>query len=353
MPPFAISFRPSLGAGLCRGHDSGVVRPCPRAGSVRVQGAKAAPTTTGRQPRKKHGDFPVEETRRVDSVGLVQWYPGHIAAAERSLQAKLAAVDLVVEVRDGRCPVASAHPALAGWCRGKRTLLLLNRVDMVGREERAAWSRHLREAGTPATWTDGRRGGGVREVEEAAARLGAALNARREARGLRPRAVRAAVVGFPNVGKSALINRLLGRRAADSAPRPGVTRQLTWARAGEQGNIDLLDTPGIIPVSLKDKAAAARLAMCNDIGEAAYTASRIAASFLDQVSVLPREAEIWAAIEARYRVRRGGITSEEYVERIAQRLFNAEVERAGQRILRDFRDLKFGEICLEVPSGSG
>lgn len=109
---------------------------------------------------------------------------------------------------------------------------------------------------------------------------------------------------------------------------------------------------GIIPVSLKDKAAAARLAMCNDIGEAAYTASRIAASFLDQVSVLPREAEIWAAIEARYRVRRGGITSEEYVERIAQRLFNAEVERAGQRILRDFRDLKFGEICLEVPSST-
>lgn len=106
-------------------------------------------------------------------------------------------------------------------------------------------------------------------------------------------------------------------------------------------------------MSLRDKAAAARLAMCNDIGEAAYTASRIAASFLDQVSALPREAEVWSAVEARYRVRRGDLTSEEYVERIAQRLFNSEVERAGQRLLRDFRELKFGEICLEVPGGTG
>lgn len=68
------------------------------------------------------------------------------------------------------------------------------------------------------------------------------MNAKRVRRGLRPRPVRAVVIGFPNVGKSALINRLLGRRVADSAPKPGVTRVLKWMRIG--GELDLLDAPG-------------------------------------------------------------------------------------------------------------
>ena len=81
------------------------------------------------------------------------------------------------------------------------------------------------------------------QVIKAASAVGARLNAKREARGLRPRAVRAVVIGFPNVGKSALINRLLGRRMAESAPKPGVTRVLRWARvAGSE--LDLLDAPG-------------------------------------------------------------------------------------------------------------
>lgn len=41
--------------------------------------------------------------------------------------------------------------------------------------------------------------------------------------------VRAGVVGYPNVGKSSLINRLLKRRMCPAAPRPGVTRELKYA----------------------------------------------------------------------------------------------------------------------------
>ena len=78
-----------------------------------------------------------------------------------------------------------------------------------------------------------------------AVEVGRLLNAARARRGLQPRAVRAAVIGFPNIGKSALINRLVGRRAAKSAAKPGVTRQLAWLRLG--GDVDMLDTPGAGP----------------------------------------------------------------------------------------------------------
>ena len=73
---------------------------------------------------------------------------------------------------------------------------------------------------------------------------------------------------YPNVGKSALINRLTKSKACASAPRPGVTRNLRWVRVG--GDLDLLDSPGVLPPRLADQRAAARLAMANDIGEASY-----------------------------------------------------------------------------------
>jgi ribosome biogenesis GTPase A len=80
------------------------------------------------------------------------------------------------------------------------------------------------------------------QVRKAALQASGHINEKRAARGLKPRPVRAVVIGFPNVGKSALINRLLNRRVADSAPRPGVTRNLQWLRLGAE--LDLLDAPG-------------------------------------------------------------------------------------------------------------
>jgi ribosome biogenesis GTPase A len=80
---------------------------------------------------------------------------------------------------------------------------------------------------------------------KAASQVSVEINSKRQARGLKPRPVRACVIGFPNVGKSALINRLIRRRACESAPKPGVTRNLKWVRVG--GELDMLDAPGTPP----------------------------------------------------------------------------------------------------------
>jgi len=82
-----------------------------------------------------------------------------------------------------------------------------------------------------------------------------------------PRPVRAVVIGFPNVGKSALINRLLQRRVVESAARPGVTRQLRWIRICDQ--LELLDAPGVIPVD--NQTDALKLAICDDMMERTIT----------------------------------------------------------------------------------
>lgn len=283
----------------------------------------------------------------VEAVRLVQWYPGHIAKAEKSLREQLSAVDIILEVRDGRIPRSTHHPQVKDWIGSRPSLLLLNRKDMVGAGDRNAWSDYFSQQGQRPIWTNGNDGEGVAAVIKLAKRVGETLNEKRSARGLRPRAVRAVVIGFPNVGKSALINRLLGRRVAASAPRPGVTRTLSWARIG--GELDLLDAPGIIPAALRDQVAAARLAMCNDIGEAAYVTSLVAAAFIDTVLALPCAPQFKKKLEARYKIQMGNETAEEYVNSVGDRWFNGEPERAGQRILKDYQNLALGRFCLELP----
>ena len=275
-----------------------------------------------------------------------QWYPGHIAKAEAALKEQLKSVDMVLEVRDGRIPMSTRHPSIPKWVGGKPRVMILNRRDMVSNEEADAWAKFFRERGHGVVWTNANKGDGVASVIKQALKVSETMNEKRTTRGLKPRPVRAVVVGFPNVGKSALINRLLGRRVADSAPRPGVTRSLRWMRIG--GDLDLLDAPGIIPMSFKNQNAAQKLAMCNDIGEASYIASMVAAALLSTFDRLPCGDDILDSVEQRYGIPIQG-TVEDYVIAVADRSFNSEPERAGQRILRDFRDLKFGRCCLELP----
>ncbi|KXZ52643.1 hypothetical protein GPECTOR_9g688 [Gonium pectorale] len=232
-------------------------------------------------------------------VRMVQWYPGHIARAERQLKSQLSMVDVVLEVRDARIPVSTHHPQVASWVGSKPVLLIVNRADEVSAADREAWRRHYAAAGQTVFWTDGRSGDGVKPVRKELLKVAAALNAKRAGRGLQPRPVRACVIGFPNIGKSAIINRLVNRRAVASAPKPGVTRALRWVRVDSA--LDLLDAPGVIPASFRDQLAAQRLAICNDIGEAAYLASAVGTALVARVKQLAaaEEAEAEAAAAAK------------------------------------------------------
>ena len=138
------------------------------------------------------------------STPAIQWYPGHIAKAEQQLSRHLDKVDLVIEVRDARIPLATGHPHLDRWLKGKQHLLVINRRDMVTPAAREAWEAWFKARGQRTVWCDAKAGTGVKQVQQAAIRAGDQLNERRRNRGMRPRPVRALTLGFPNVGKSAL-----------------------------------------------------------------------------------------------------------------------------------------------------
>jgi len=313
----------------------------------------------------------------------IQWYPGHIAKAERSLTGNLAKVDLVIEVRDARIPTATGHPRLQRWISGKQHLLVLNRRDMIPKAAQEAWDAWFRSQGQTPWWSDAKAGTGVKQLQQAAIRAGDALNERRRSRGMRPRPVRALMLGFPNVGKSALINRLVRQKVVDSARRAGVTRSLRWVRLGQ--DLDLLDAPGVLPPRLDDQLAALRLALCDDIGQAAYDGEAVAMAFVQMLSGLEGAAASGVKpglLEGRYGVPvlpLGGVAdgattiqdsvrsvqnpglcssgpapvgrpdAHGWLEAAAARHTSGDTARMAQRFLDDFRRGMLGPLALELP----
>eukprot|EP00956_Cyclotella_meneghiniana_P038026 scaffold147867_cov49-Cyclotella_meneghiniana.AAC.2 len=270
----------------------------------------------------------------------VNWYPGHIAKAERQLSETLKSVDVVIEVRDARAPKATSHPKVGEWSAGRPRVVVLTRMDAVTPRSRESWltaykvlgadrseimlggteknrneqfRRERRKYDTTDTerkdneeeedgsyggaveevlFVDAKRGQGTHAISRAVYRAGRHVNERRRRRGLNDRPLRVGIIGFPNVGKSALINRLLGRRRAKTANTPGVTRSLQWIRvatdknsnsaAGSSGTrssksgFELLDSPGIIPSDMIDQGDALLLAACNSVGVGAYDNQAVA-----------------------------------------------------------------------------
>ncbi|TQD85946.1 hypothetical protein C1H46_028492 [Malus baccata] len=232
----------------------------------------------------------------------VQWYPGHIAKTEKELKNQLKLMDVVIEVRDARIPMSTSHPQVRAVYEIMKLLLLelivvmlvtmswkrvlvLNREDMISTADRNAWATYFAREGTKVVFSNGKLGMGAMKLGRLARSLAADVNVKRRAKGLLPRAVRAGIVGYPNVGKSSLINRLLKRRMCAAAPRPGVTRELKWVHFGK--DLELLDSPGILPMRISDQTAAIKLAICDDIGERSYGVADIAAVLVQMLSKLP------------------------------------------------------------------
>ena len=283
---------------------------------------------------------------------LIQWYPGHIAKAERLMSDVLAMVDVVVELRDSRVPISTTHPSLPTWIGSRGHVLVLNRIDSVPQQATAEWRDALCALDGPAPiFVDARQGRGVDELKRAIIRAGKKVNERRQRRGINPRPVRAAILGYPNVGKSALINRLVGRKKTKSENRPGVTRGFTWVRIDKQ--VQLLDSPGIIPAKQVEQCAAYHLAMCDDIGNAAYDTQGVAAALLERLLFVSQHRPAFARLET-LRDRWGvGLddcdSGETYLSNLAEARFTGDVQRAATTLLKDFRSGLIGPICIEWP----
>ena len=217
---------------------------------------------------------------------MIQWYPGHMAKTRRMLQERLRLVDVVVEVADARLPVSSRNPELARMVSGKPSVLILNKADLADERETGRWVAFINKTSKTTACVP------FDALHDRPAPVISAINAaaepiveRYKARGM-TKTVRAMVVGIPNSGKSALINRLCGKAIAIAQDRPGVTRSPQWVKVGDR--LELLDTPGMLWPKLADDEAAKRLACVGTIRDQILQTEELAEYLLRElVAVIP------------------------------------------------------------------
>lgn len=259
-------------------------------------------------------------------------------------------VDVIIEVRDCRIPIATAHPYVPTWVGNKTRLLAMNRADLATVAARSAWRQHLLAQGESVRFVNAKQGKGIKELKKLAVEAGAGVNEKRKGKGLMPRPVRCLVIGYPNVGKSALINRLVGRNAAKSANKPGLTRNFQWIRLSDA--IELLDMPGVIPAKLVSQDTALRLAICDDIGQAAYDVQVVAALMLEELKRVCTEFPGYfdmTQLKERFKVDPMSCSGEDFILSAAEKLHRGDLERTARRLLTEFRGGILGQVALESP----
>lgn len=284
----------------------------------------------------------------------INWFPGHMNRARREIADAIRKVDVVIELVDGRLPLSSRNPMLSDFAEGKPILTLFTKSDLSDPAVTDAWLDAWQgPRPLPLVMTDARS---VRAVPKRCREL--APN-----RGGPGRTLRTLVVGIPNVGKSTMINTLIGRRIAKVGDRPAVTRRAQ--RVELEGDFSIFDSPGVLWPKLDDQEGARRLAASGAIGgnafepidiagwAACFVAERYAEAFearyepdesvaqtFEQTSSDPKDASRAVALLEAVGRRRGALRSGGHID----------LDRAADIFLRDLRAGKIGLISFESPT---
>jgi len=277
----------------------------------------------------------------------IHWYPGHMTKTRRMMEDALKQVDAVCEIVDARIPQSSRNPDIDTLAASLPRLIVLNRCDQADPNITAKWHAYFESCGFQVLETDCKSGAGTKAFPGAVRTLLADKLARYEEKGQVGRGVRLMIVGIPNVGKSTLINRVSGRKAAKAEDRPGVTRGKQWFTLTK--GIEALDTPGILWPKIDDETVGLRLAFTGAIRDEILDIEELAMKLMETLyHTAPR------AVEQRYKFAPTGDGYEDLCTAARKRGFlvsggDVDTERMAKILLDEYREGKLGRITLELP----
>jgi ribosome biogenesis GTPase A len=232
----------------------------------------------------------------------------------------------------------------------KQRIILLNKADMADARITKQWLEYFNLKGdtTKAIAIDSQTGKGIQQISSLSKELLKEKFDKMQSRGIRPRAIRALIVGIPNVGKSTLINRLAKKNIAQTGDRPGVTKAQQWVKVGKE--LELLDTPGILWPKFEDQMVGYRLATTGAIKDTIINLQDIAVfalRFLTEhypdrlrdryaLKEIPEDiVDLFDAIGSK----RGCMMSGGHVD----------YDKTAELVIREIRSEKLGKLSFEAP----
>lgn len=272
----------------------------------------------------------------------INWYPGHMKKTRELIQQNLKMVDAVLEVIDARIPYSSRNPIIDELIKNKKRIVILNKSDLSDGAANKEWEAYFKKQGSLVMTMNCMSGSGAAQLLKLLTGLQEEKNRDQE----RKKPYRLMIVGVPNVGKSSLINRLTRKKSAQTGDRPGVTKGKQWLSL--PGNMQLLDTPGILWPKFEDPKAGLNLAFCGSIKDEILDVASLA---LELISLLQREYP--ALLRQRYKLEELPEAPLETMEAMALKRGcilpgkKIDYERIANVVLDEFRAGTIGKITLE------
>ena len=287
-----------------------------------------------------------DDNQKGFSSSRIGWYPGHMAKTKREIREKINLIDIIYEVIDARMPISSKIKDIDDLIKDKPRILIMTKYDLCDKKETDKFISYYESLGYKVVPVDLANNKNVKNVLNLSESVSKELNEKRKSKGLKPRNLRALIIGIPNVGKSTLINRLVGKKAAGVGNKPGFTKSLSWIRINK--DIDLLDSPGILWPKLENQYEARILAIFSSIKEEILNKEDLALFAIDILTKLYKEK-----LEERYNIKIDNMTNVEIMEEIAKKRGCVtkgnitDYERVSAIILNDIKNNAFKEITLD------
>lgn len=284
-----------------------------------------------------------DENRKVDKIAI-NWFPGHMAKTKREISDKLNLIDIVYEVIDARMPISSKIVDIDDLIKNKPRILIVTKYDLCDKEETNKILANYKKNGYNIAPVDLMKGD-TSNIISITNEIMSNINQSRISKGMKPRSARVLIVGVPNVGKSTLINRLVGRKSAGVGNKPGFTKTLSWIRVNK--DIELLDTPGILWPKLTDQDGAKTLAAFSSIKDEIINIDNIATFILNKLYTLyPNK------LKERYDITNLDdiVKAYEIIGRKRGALSRGNIvdyEKVSNIIIRDLRNGYFGNITFD------
>ena len=295
------------------------------------------------QKREMRKNKKMDENEKSLPSTSINWFPGHMAKAKREIKEKIDLIDMVFEVIDARIPKSSKNNDIEDIIKSKPRVLIMTKSDLCDKSITLEWKKYYEDKGYKVVLLDLLHDN-INQVFSIVNELMESINSKRISKGLKARKVRSLVLGIPNVGKSTLINRLVGKKVVNVGNKPGITKNLEWIRINDK--LELLDTPGILWPKFDEEEVAYNLASMTAIKEEILDIEDISIYIINKMFKLYPDN-----IKSRY-----GVNYDEDIVNILDgigrkigAIKNNEVDydRVYTMVLRDLRDGYLGKITFD------
>ena len=274
----------------------------------------------------------------------INWYPGHMAKTKREIKEKIDLIDIVFEVIDARIPYSSKNKDIDDIIKDKPRVIIMTKVDLCDINKTNKWVKYYENMGYIVITIDLVNNPNIKIIFDKIKPIIDEINNKRINKGLKARKARILVVGVPNVGKSTLINRLVGKKSTNVGNKPGITKNLEWIRINDK--LELLDTPGILWPRLDNNNIAYNLASMTAIKEEVLDTEDLAIYIIKKML-----SEYKDNIVNRYNI----TSTEDVIEVLDQigkkigavRNNETDYERVYKKVIKDLQDGYLGKVTFD------